>query len=160
MKLHTVLQTSIEFAYGQFMVFDMSASGDGVRWTEAHVNQGFARTASFVLCGTMVEYGNADLTVCVAPYLRDPRYQRVIVVPFESTSGHVQIDGPEHNDPDHVIQLPVGHYEMTIAQFVVTEDHEEISVFFQPRATPLTASRIILADTGLMPPKNLVEPDQ
>jgi len=120
-------------------------------------NQGFARRASAVNFGTLLEFGEADLAVHVGPYDEKSEHKRVIEVPLEVVSGRVEISGPEEQPNQSVVELPVGSYRLVAAQTVKDENREAVELYFQRLAQALTSSRIIVADEGLRPPSPLLE---
>jgi hypothetical protein len=153
----TALSPRLYFSYSQFMVYDQSEQLPGCDWTEEHTAQGFARRESTVCFGTPLEFGNADVVVTVGAYRPEAQYERVIAVPFRSVSGKVTIEGPEEMDVDRPFDLPRGDYKLTAAQVTFSDDEERIDLFFDPVATPLKQSAIVIADEMLSPSEPLIE---
>jgi hypothetical protein len=140
------------------MVFDRTVALPGCAWTKEHADQGFARRDRCVCFGTLLEFGEADVTVYLGPYEPRQMYMRVIAVPIDLPSGEVAIEGPEDEvGSQHFVRLNSGHYQLTAAQVVIDEDRERIDLYFEKLAEPGPRSRIIVADDALTPPEVLVE---
>jgi hypothetical protein len=148
---------TIYFSYSQFQVFDRSVKLPGCAWTEMHYKQGFARRASNVSFGTMLEFGHGDVAVYFGSYEGKDLHERVIEVPIEVSSGEVIISGPEEYPNEHVVKMPQGHYRLVAAQMVTGADREAIDLYFEKLAQPLAKSRIVAADDALSPPTALLE---
>lgn len=146
--------TTLYFSYNQFMVHDATVL-PGLLWTEQHYLQGFSRRESIVCFGTLAEFGHADLEVISGVYQPLPEYERVISVPFYCSSGKVRVQGPE--EEKRVFDIAIGHYRLTAAQILESEDEEIIDLFFEAISTPLGHSEIIVADEELNPFYPLVE---
>jgi Competence protein J (ComJ) len=153
-----IFSARIYFAYSQFQVFDKAAL-PGHHWTQSHFDQGFARTERNVSFGTPLEFGHGAVLVHLGPYEGRDDHLRVIEVPFEVSSGEVVVGGPEEFPvkPERVFQLPKGHYRLAAAQTVTDEEHENIDLYFEKLAEPLTKSRILVAEGGLRAPTPLLE---
>lgn len=145
------------FSYNQFMVSDETIQFTGSAWTDAHYKQGFARRTSTVSFCTLLEFGHALIEVYLSPYIEKKSYERVIAVPFFSPSGRVVIEGPEDYPATHQLTLEPGHYRLIAAQQIISEDEEQISLFFQPLQELHESSEILVADDELDPPDNLLE---
>lgn len=153
-----IFSTKIHFAYGQFLVLDKAAHA-GHCWSEDHYDQGFARTARSVSFGAPQQFGHGAVLVYLGAYKARNEHTRVIEVPFEVSSGDVVIAGPEEFPVKSqcVLPLPKGHYRLVAAQVVTDEDREEIDLFFEKLAEPLTKSRILVADAAMRLPTRLLE---
>ncbi len=147
----------IYFSYSQFMVYDLSEQWPQCMWSEDHTSQGFARREKTVCIGTMLEFGDAKLSLVKSGYLAKAHHQRVFAVPFECASGAINVVGPEEFHVERHTYLPVGSYRLTVAQTVVDEGHEDVELFFEQLSTPLLCSEIILADELIAPPSILSE---
>jgi hypothetical protein len=145
------------FSYTQFMVFDHSIDLPGCAWTEAHSAQGFARRESAVCFNSILEFGDADISVIRGAYDLTDQYDRVISVPFTVTSGKVAVEGPEECDVNRVIELRNGVYRLVAAQRVVNDTAEEIDLYFELLQAPLQQSEVLVADENLNPPEKLLE---
>jgi len=139
------------------MVFDQTEQLPGCDWTEEHTAQGFARRESTVCFGTPLEFGHADVSITVGPYKPQEEYERVISVPFLSSSGKVTVEGPDEMGVDRAFDLPPGNYRLTAAQIITSDDEELIDLFFEPLEAPLKHSTIVIADEMLNPPDPLIE---
>ncbi len=146
----------LQFSYNQFLVYDSSVSSPGCIWTDTHVGQGFARRESVVCFSTILEFGNARLSVCLGPYSKSTNHERVISTPFNAPTGKVLIEGPEESNTNRHIELEPGCYKVTAAQKVVRGD-EEIELYFEKVIKPEEHSMIIIADEELDPPDELLE---
>lgn len=153
-----IFSARIYFAYSQFQVFD-KAGLPGHHWTQAHFDQGFARTERSVSFGTPLEFGHGAVLVYLGPYEGREEHVRVIEVPFEVSSGEVVVGGPEEFpvNPDRVFQLPKGHYRLVAAQAVTDEDQEDIHLYIEKLEEPLTKSRVLVGDEAMKPPTPLLE---
>ena len=156
-SLRSVYNFELFFSYGQFMVYDHSVSLPGCIWQDLHVNQGFARRESVVCFGTILDYGRANVHVWLQPFAKRKEHQRAISVPFFSPEGRVFLEGPEETVTDRYLDIEVGHYLVTAAQYVLNYQEEEIDLFFERVISPAAHSRILLADEQLNPPEELVE---
>jgi hypothetical protein len=145
------------FSYNQFMIFDASERLPGCVWTDKHVAQGFARRESTVNVGTLLEFGQAAISMAIGQYLPQEKYERVIAVPFECTSGTICIEGPEETEVERSHGLSVGHYRLVIAQSITGSDNELVDIYFEPRSTPTFLSEILVLDQMIDPPDQLVE---
>lgn len=145
------------FSYGQFMVYDSSVTLPGCVWQDLHVRQGFARRESVVCFSTILEYGRANVHVWLLPFTKRNEHQRVISVPFFSPEGRVFLEGPEETVTNRCLEIEVGHYLVTAAQYVLNDQEEEIDLFFERVLSPAVHSRILLADEQLTPPEELLE---
>ena len=67
------------------------------------------------------------------------------------------MDGPDELHPGRSFALPPGDYRLVAAQYVVSDDEEEIDIFFEPLAQPLEKSVILVADDVLQPQVPLLE---
>ena len=152
-----LLSSKLYFSYGQFMVFDSSVQLPGCDWTEAHVAQGFARRESAVNFSTLLQFGYAAVGVSRGIYEPQHEYERVIAVPFRSTSGKVNVEGPEESPSERSFELLPGHYRLVAAQYVVGDDDEVVNLCFEPLVEALDRSTILVADATLNPPTPLVE---
>jgi hypothetical protein len=151
------LSLKLYFSYGQFMVYDESVRLPGCAWTKRHSSQGFARRESVVNFGTLLEFGEAAVTVRNGPYEVADKYVRVIAVPFLVVSGTVHIEGPEEMNVQRRIDMGPGHYRLIAAQEIKGEEEEAIDLFFEPLNQPLVQSAILMADDDLNPQMPLLE---
>jgi len=145
------------FSYGQFMVYDLDVELPGCAWTEGHSAQGFARRDSAVCFGAILDFGHADVTFVLGGYQPTQSFDRVVVVPFTVVTGKVAVDGPEESDVDRTIEIPRGHYSLTAAQRVLSDDLEDVHLFFESVAEPRQVSSILVADEMLSPSYPLIE---
>jgi hypothetical protein len=145
------------FSYGQFMVYDQSVRLPGCVWTDRHSAQGFARRECTANFSTPLEFGHAHVSVSCGNYRPTKSYDRAIAVPFLVTSGSVVIAGPEETTSERNIALPRGNYRLVAAQRVMGDEEEMIDLFFEPLATPLDVSAVLIADQSLNPPPALLE---
>lgn len=153
----TALSPKLYFSYSQFMVFDQAEQLPGCDWTEEHTAQGFSRRESTVCFGTPLEFGHANVMITVGPYTPQEKYERVISVPFLSSSGRVRVEGPDEMDVDRAFDLHPGNYRLTAAQITTGKDEEVIDLFFEPLDAPLKQSTVVIADEMLNPPDRLIE---
>src|SRR5262249_32913980 len=93
MKTSALGRFSFNFDYNQFLVYDVSVESPECKWTEAHVNQGFARRESVACVGTLMQYGQGDAVAFFGPYQEQDNYTRVISLPFHAPTGRVIIQG-------------------------------------------------------------------
>lgn len=157
MNTKTTLLPRLYFSYNQFMVFDQSVRLPGCAWTFKHSAQGFARRVSTVNFNTLLEYGDADVTVSRGDYQQRQEYERVIGVPFLVTSGKVIIEGPEETKTERTFTLPPGNYRLVAAQYITGDEEEAIDLFFEPLTKPLKLSEVLVADDALNPTVPLIE---
>ena len=146
----------IYISHSEFFIYDADVKYPRCKWAEGHVRQGFARRDSEIAVGALIEYGYAEVVVVYQPYSFRVEYERVITVPFRVTSGVVLIEGPE-DESDRRIDCPVGDYRLTVAQFSLDEEAEVIHLFFEPVASPIEQSSILIADKALDPTAPLIE---
>jgi hypothetical protein len=151
-----VLSPRLYFSYRQFHISDKNVRFSGCTWTEEHSAQGFARHNSAVNFGTILEFGEADVTVNQSEYKPSDQYERVIAVPFLVTSGTINIEGPESNEP-RSFSLAPGNYRLVAAQRVLGDDEEAIDLFFERLEVLPAKSEIIKKDDALNPPTRLIE---
>lgn len=152
------VESDLYFSYSQFFVYDSSIRSPGCLWTDAHVAQGFARRRCVVCFGTLLEFGSAKLCYIHGPYQANPKYERVVAVPFEVVTGRVMVDGPDELNVRRSFAVPPGHYELVAAQNVLDDEQEAIDLFIHAVEAPIAASRIIVADNELLaPPVPLIE---
>ncbi len=145
------------FSYSQFFVFDRSVKFPAVAWTQAHIEQGFARREANAAFSTLLEYGHAEVTVRVGPFASSDGYQRVVEVPLAVPSGVVVVAGPEEFEDDRIVQLTPGPYRLTVAQSVIDADTAVIDVWFELLPSAQLVSRVLVADGELRPPDVLIE---
>jgi hypothetical protein len=153
-----VLQSTMDFSYGQFMVFDQAVHLPGTEWSDRHFSQGFTRQKQNVSFRTLLDHGPADLRVFTVALNEPPdeAYERIIRVPFETASGTVLIEAPDETGSGRSVRFPPGHYALTSAQ-ALDGDGERIDLFFERLSEPLLTSKIILADAELSPELPLLE---
>lgn len=144
MMSEAICSAVICFSYGQFQVFDRTVRLPGLAWTEAHVRQGFARQEQNVSFATLLEFGKGDVAVHLAPYPASAGAERAIEVPFEVSSGHVVIGGPEEFPDKCIVSLSTGHYRLVAAQRATVNHRETIDLYFQKLSMPLAKSRILV----------------
>ena len=160
-----IAKSKLQFAYGQFDVFDPAVYDGGVLWTDIHSQQGFARRGSYVSFRTLSDFGTAELSVFLSSYFRHHEYQRVVEVPMLATGGIIEIEGPEEAFViDRKIEIGPGNYRLTAAQRLTDEYDEEsgsyvlmVDIFFEEVSRPLLNSRILVSDSDLSPPAVLME---
>jgi hypothetical protein len=159
MKTSTLGHFGFNFDYSQFLVYDVSVEVPVCQWTEAHVNQGFARRESVACVGTLFQGGSADVTVFSGSFRAQESYRRVIALPFHSPEGKVIVGGLLEMYIAHVVFCPRGYHKLYVAQWVADEESERegVHLFFHHRQEPVASSEIILADEGLSPPAVLLE---
>jgi hypothetical protein len=124
--------------------------------TEAHARQGFSRLPDQVLFRTIAEFGHANVTVSVGPFADRETYERVIEVPFHASSGRVLLEAPEDSSFP-ALSLAPGPYRLVMAQQLLDDENEIMDFFFEPLPETLDKSRVLRADPGLDPPKQLLE---
>lgn len=153
-----IAKFKLEFSYNQFTVYDADVQLPGHAWTEKHSNQGFARRDSSVSFGTLLQFGCAKVFVFNDKYVQNISDERVIEVPFYCKSGRVFIEGPEE-DQAHILEVQIGHYQLTLAQHVSLDDDETLfmSLYFLKVETPITKSKVIIKDGQLDPVFPLLE---
>lgn len=154
---HILHRGRLYFSYSQFHVFDESVKLSGCDWSDAHYRQGFARRDQTVNFGTPLEFGHADLTVVLGPYVPTPLPDRAIEVPLRVSSGKVLIMGPDEIRGERSVSLPPGEYRAVAAQTVTADDQESITLYLEQMDTPLRRSRILVADNELEIPDQLIE---
>src|SRR5688572_4050624 len=116
METSTLGQFLIDFDYDQFLVYDVSVKVPECEWTEEHCNQGFARRGSVACVGTMLQYGQANITVFSGHYVKHREYERVIALPFHSPEGKIIIRGLMEIYIAHILFCEPGHYRLYVAQ--------------------------------------------
>jgi hypothetical protein len=143
---------------GQILIFDHAVSLPGLEWSEQHYAQGFARQPSNVALRTLIEFGDATVRVWVD---EDPPsleiYSRVHAIPFEVTTGKVLIEGPEEINIGRSLDLPDGHYRLTLAQLAESESTQLVHLMFQKLVEPMSCSAVLLKDEDLAPILPLLE---
>ena len=152
-----VLLSRMYFSFKQFFVFDRSVKLPACSWTQAHYDQGFARRTSNAAFSTLLEFGHADVAVCMRAYGPSGAYQRVIEIPLEIPSGVAVVAGPEEFDDERVVQLERGHYRLTVAQSVEDDDTQLIDLYFEALDSPQLVSHVLVADGELHPSDSLLE---
>ena len=157
MNTKIALAPRLYFSYSQFMVYDESVRLPGCAWTDTHSAQGFARRESTVNFNTPLEFGYADVTVCNGSYQPHEQYVRVVAVPFLVSSGRVIVDGPEELKVQRRFDLAMGNYRLVAAQRITGDEEEAVDLFFEPLEKPLDRSAVLIADSALNPPTNLLE---
>lgn len=153
----TNLSSKLYFSYGQFMVYDQIVAAPGCLWTDGHTAQGFARRASTVCFGTLLEFGYAEIKYELGPFVAENLYERVIAVPFVSVSGNCLVEGPEENDVRGPLEIPSGNYRLVAAQRVTGEEEEAIDLFFEAVEQLPQHSAIIVADAQIGAAGALIE---
>src|SRR5436305_1583895 len=102
-----IKEFDLYFAYAQFSFFYKSLAEPFLEWDEQHTAQGFVRSDSIAAIGTLLSNGIARATVFTEALRDFARYQRVIVVPIEVTSGCVAFSNPDALPEEAVeIHLP------------------------------------------------------
>lgn len=147
-------ELSIYFSYGFFMVYDSADDNPVFDWTDAHVQQGFARSDTAVCFQSFVEFGDAEVRVFKTGYQRQPDHVRAIQVPIQFTSGSVGVEGPEDFGEGARLSIEAGAYLLTAGQ---TEDSRRIDLYFQATDSLHGRSSILLQDEELDPPSPLLE---
>jgi hypothetical protein len=145
------------FSYYQFMIADANVQELGCKWTAAHTSQGFARRDDFVSFNTLLQFGDAIPRVVCGPVMPDSSYERAISVPLYCDTGQLQVVGIEEFDVVRHIKLDKGHYRVTAAQVVSGEEELILDIFLERLDAPLSKSVIVLADSMLSPPTELIE---
>lgn len=143
------LTPPLYFSYGQFLVYDQSVVGPGCLWTEKHTAQGFARRESTVCFGTLLEFGDAEVTYELGSFTWEQSYERVIAVPFVVVTGRVIVDGPDERNVQRIMEVPKGNYRLVAAQRAVSDEEEVINLFFEKLDEPLQDSAVMVADNQL-----------
>ena len=151
------LEPPLYFSYSQFMVYDQAVQAPGCRWTERHTRQGFARRESAVCFSTLLEFGRADVTCSLCRFQSAEDYERVIAVPFLTTTGKVLVEGPEELNVTRVIELEKGNYRLVAAQRVTGDKTERLDLFFEKLEGPSRKSDILVADPELRPEVPLLD---
>jgi hypothetical protein len=151
------LTPRLYFSYGQFMIYDKSIEFPGCSWTEQHASQGFARRSSSVCFSSILEFGEAEVTIFLRKYHPKKEYERAISVPFLVIDGAVLVDGPEEIGINRSFYLGPGNYQLTVAQFCINENTEIIDIFFEYKDRPIENSLILIADNQLSPVFPLLE---
>jgi hypothetical protein len=151
-----MLTPTMYFSYGQFMVYDSSEPAPGCLWTNDHYNQGFARRSATVCYRTLKQEGEADVTYIHGHFVPRYSYVRVIAVPFFSTTGRVLVEGPEEVGTGRIVNIPAGDYRLTCGQRY-ENNCVVVDLFFEKLERPLERSIVIVADSELSPPTELIE---
>ena len=136
-------------SYGQFMIFDEAVELPGCVWTPRHARQGFARRHSVVNVSTLLDHGHAALRVQEGPMAHLPGVTRAIAVPFKVQTGAVRIEGPEELEVRQVVRLHPGHYCLTVAQSISSDGELTVDLWFDPVATEMSVSKILVAADAL-----------
>lgn len=155
----------VYFSYRQLLVYDRAISLPGCAWTPTHSAQGFARRDSVLCFNTLMAFGTARLGIYYFPYIEKSYYDRVISVPFGVVSGEIEIAAPDDCAPYRKIEMPIGEYRLTCAQYISSsqeavendEGEEVIDLYFEALDKPLEKSEILVADETLNPPAVLLE---
>jgi hypothetical protein len=150
------------FSYSQLLIFDTSVELPGLNWQNQHTQQGFARQESSVSIYTIREFGSANLTVVCSAFHPGKPYTRIIAVPFHVVSGIVRVEGPEEFEVYRQVGVNIGHYRLVVAQLGLGDEldegcQEEIDLYFERVAVPMSHSEILLADPELRPTMPLLE---
>src|SRR5262245_31932847 len=143
MKTSSLARFPVVFNYNQILVYDASVPTPRCVWTDTHCNQGFARRESTVCFDMILQYGEADVTVHLGPYIENSGYHRVIAVPFFSPTGRIIVQAILETYVARVLFLPKGYYKLYAAQRVSggeNEDHELLDFFFDKLDKPATHS--------------------
>ena len=146
----------MDYAYGQFMVFDRDVKLPGCEWTDDHHAQGFARRASAACIRTLRESGRARVRFAASAYEAKPEHVRVLAMPFLVTSGIVVVEGPEETRTGRTLALPPGHHRLVVALSDAAGE-EAVDLHFERVAEPLERSAILKCDDDLSPPPRLIE---
>ena len=155
-----ILSPAMYYSYSQFLIFDAAVDSVGCEWTQQHNDQGFARRESVVSVAALSEFGDATVRFSTSAAARGTNwegYERVILVPFSVSSGRVLVEGPEEHNVGREIALPVGHFRLSIAQHVVSEERLEVLLIFEKVLVAELRSQIIVADNALKVSGNLLE---
>jgi hypothetical protein len=150
----------VDLNYNQLLVYDVSVEVPECSWTEAHCDQGFARRESTVCFDTILQYGDAEVTIYEGPYSDNALYQRAVAVPFFSPTGRVIVQSVLEIYVAKVVFLPKGYYRLYAAQWLADdgdEDRQSIDLFFEALPAPAAQSAVLRADEGLNPPAVLLE---
>ena len=69
MSVHdnSLVVLDLQFSYSQFFVYDAGLKNPACEWTEAHSRQGFARRDGVTAVGTILEFGQAKVTLTLGP---------------------------------------------------------------------------------------------
>jgi hypothetical protein len=87
-------------------------------------------------------------------------------VPLRADSGKIHVGGGPEDLPGRSVKIPPGDYRLVCAQSVIGSETDpdpqkrrrmKIDLYFEPMATPLKESRIVVADEDLHPPSPLLE---
>jgi hypothetical protein len=152
-----LLSPKLEFSHSQFFVYDAGLVSPACEWTEPHRKQGFARRDRTIAVGALLEFGSADVRIALGAPSNFEDCERVLAVPLEIETGAISIDGPEEGARVRSVNVKNGHYRVTIAQKVIDEISEEISIWLERLDIPLRRSELLIADVALNPSAPLVE---
>jgi len=137
---------TMQYSYGQFLVYDQYESEPGSLWSDQHIAQGFVRRRRALGVSTLTQHGKAT----VRTFLGSPDglngYDRVISVPIELASGILCIEGPEEYPIQRSIKVIPGSYRLVAAQTQVSETELNIDVYIDHLVETDPKSKILKAD--------------
>jgi hypothetical protein len=152
------IKHTLYFAFNQFYIGDKACNQEIPEWTQALLNQGFARRPSVIAVATLTQDGEAPITVTVGQYQPSDKNTRVIQTPFFAKSGEIVVYGPEENPNERTdYTISPGNYRLTIAQNQIDEENIEVDIYFEPTKALDEQSKIIVADDMLSPNYPLIE---
>lgn len=140
---------TMQFSYGQFLVYDQDESEPGSIWTDKHISQGFVRRSESLGIGTLVQFGAANVRTFSGTPASIDVYDRVISVPINLPSGILCIEGPEEYPIQRSINVASGPYRLIAAQSLVSETELSIDIFLEALAETTANSEILKADEAL-----------
>ena len=144
-------------SFSQVQIYDRSAEIPACTWTSAHVAQGFVRRPSNASFITLIEAGYASVRAFQSSLPGDSRYERVICIPFYAPSGDLDIGAPDDWPHQNNFAIGPGYYRLCVAQNIVSDEEQDIDLFFEKLADPITHSTIVVCDINLNPPAVLLE---
>jgi len=116
------------FSYSQVLVYDKNEMQPGSIWTDGHFLQGFVRRERSIGIGTLIDHGNADISVYSNINIDDSKYSRIVSVPITVDSGRICLEGPEEYPIDRSIKVVPGKYRVVAAQLL--QDDSQLSIDF------------------------------
>jgi hypothetical protein len=155
--MNPVATATVWFSFGQIQIHDKSVPVPACIWTPAHVAQGFARRESTTSFATLLDAGNALVSLFLSPLPKEMQYDRVICIPLHAPSGKLGLGAPDDWPHACSFMIEPGHYRLCVAQRFVTEDEEAIDLFLEKMVHPTGQSAVVVCDSLLTPPRVLLE---
>jgi hypothetical protein len=139
---------SVPFTHSQILAYDSSVDSPQCSWTKDESRRGFTHRDSDVCFVTLLDGGEAIVTVYLGPYMANKNYLRAVAVPFCTPTGRVIVSGVLETHCARLVFVPSGLYMLYCAQGLLDEESEDdrqfIDLYFNQLKEPAIQSQIIL----------------